>query len=167
MVIAQQSYRPTQHQIFILTLIGLSPLPSVAFGLFYFSNIWLTMTLMHATLIILPILYKLCFNSLSLEYTSGELKDCQHQIFIGLIFCSVIVIGLIGPGIVLIYFFKPFALWVTGLGGMVCNDFSIDCSNPLNPIIFASYFTIVNPGVEEWFWRVFLVKSFPSGNWKW
>ncbi|CAG9328454.1 unnamed protein product [Blepharisma stoltei] len=166
MVIAHQSYHPSKFQRVLLTLIGLSPLCSIALGLFYFSSIWLTTVCMHATMIILPILYKLCFNSSTFEYTRGELKNAFHQGLIGLIFCSIIVIGLMAPGTLLIYFFKSFALFITGFSELTCNDFAIDCNNFLNPLMFAYYFTVVNPGVEEWFWRVFLVKSFPE-SWKW
>mmetsp|Transcript_3900 Transcript_3900/g.3686 ORF Transcript_3900/g.3686 Transcript_3900/m.3686 type:complete len:152 (+) Transcript_3900:19-474(+) len=151
-MVKESRQRPSRIQTVLLILFALCPLPCVAFGLYYYHNAWLTIILFHIVLASLPLAYKVLFTDAHLlDYTAGELKDPLRELLYGLCASTAIVLFVMGPVTFVFLKYKPFFLWIMGLEGMVCNDFAMDCENILNPLLFAVYFSIVNPGIEECF----------------
>lgn len=100
-------------------------------------------------MITFPIIYKSIYHTL--EISEKELKDLDIQILSGFIITIMIVFLNIVPGLLLHFKFKNSFLWLSGLEGATCKYFEFDCENYLSLFLFALYFIIVNPGIEELF----------------
>jgi membrane protease YdiL (CAAX protease family) len=157
----QKVYRPGKLQELLLILISLSPVVCVWHGLFIQNSAWLTLVSFHIGLTVLPALFKVSFvNTQTFEYFKGECESVLEQLKNGAILgASVSAIITIAGLAAISNFYHAFGL-ISGLAGKTCDDFAMDCDGYLGPVSFAIYFSLVNPIVEESYWRLFLLKSF-------
>lgn len=153
----------SQFQEGLLILISLTPLLCIYYGLFYQNNASLTLLLFHFSLITFAILFKLSFsNTTSFDYFQGECKGFLEQLINGFELGGFICFAISAALVVSILNFRWIFGLLSGLGNKTCTDFAMSCDTWTEPMLFAVYFSFINPIVEESYWNVFLLKSFPD-----
>ena len=147
----------------VLVMISLSPIVCVWYGLFVCNNAWLTLILFHLCLTSFPLLYIFFFTKTrTIDYFQGECQDFSEQLKHGGLLATVVIFLLSFITFFSMWYFKPIVEMIFGLSNKSCSDFAMFCDDLFEPVLFAIYFSIVNPIIEETYWRLFLLKVFPN-----
>ncbi|PFH36009.1 hypothetical protein BESB_056600 [Besnoitia besnoiti] len=147
----------------VLLVVGFAPFFCMILFIVGLHNVLLAMIMMHwLCMLFIPLMYIYLFEH-SFEYYKHvwKIQRCRfrHQWPWGLGFCLLAVVGLFSG-----YLFMKavggswFAEVVEGARRNSLSE-GLDLPFPLLAI-GAFYFFVVNPVVEEWFWRVFLYREF-------
>ncbi|HLO29773.1 MAG TPA: CPBP family glutamic-type intramembrane protease [Anaerolineales bacterium] len=115
------------------------PYLAVGTGLFWFQNAWAALLGFHFAIILSLLLARSQFP-LKVLFTSTELR----WVFLSILLC--------GSSGVILYFFWPYFGVLHGLPEKT-RSLGLNSSNW---VAFIIYFALVNPFVEEYFWRGFL-----------
>lgn len=145
-----------------ISLIGLLPLLTVALSVFVLRNLFLAMFLMHWVGMAIPALVYLWWTG-GPERVRWYIRFVRSQEFVGLLRSSMLLF-ILGSGFTIVGYILSsckMAVWMACVGKV--NEHIAEYGfhdAPMWLLVSAAiYFPVVNPLVEELFWRVFMLKE--------
>jgi membrane protease YdiL (CAAX protease family) len=162
-VTAKKDLESTQRQRILLLAMCSSPILVVLLGLYLLHDALFTVLIFHAVLILSGLSFcRYNENCRRFDYMEGEWNNMRKQWEWGLGLFTGSVLVLAVPLVLAVLYFNNIVKIVIGIYSTDCGVFHLDCDYTWTVFFFAFYFAIVNPLIEELFWRIFILKSLPN-----